>query len=67
MGGLRLIRLTVTSRLTGLTTTVDLQAQVVSSQLSLTLYNECQTELEACGSCDCTIEAALPVLNGEDT
>ncbi len=59
--------LTVTSRLTGLTTVVDLQAQVVSSQLTLTLYNECQTELNACGTCDCTIEAALPVLSGEDT
>ncbi|WP_367873442.1 LamG domain-containing protein [Luteolibacter sp. Populi] len=52
--------LTVSSKRTGRSTTVDLRAQVIQSTLTLTMYNDCQTAMEACGTCICTIAAALP-------
>lgn len=55
-------QLTVTSRLTGLSTVVDFRAQIISSSLTLTIFNDCLNRLAACpnGECSCTIAAALP-------
>ncbi len=56
-------RLTVTSRLTGLSTVVDVQAQVIQSSLTLTIFNDCKGRTTACANsqqCACTIAAALP-------
>jgi hypothetical protein len=41
---------------------VDIRAQVISSTLSLTIFNDCLNRLSACpnGECACTIAAALP-------
>lgn len=50
----------IDSRRTGLSAITQFQSQVVQSALSLALYNDCQTQVEACPTCICTIAAALP-------
>jgi len=55
--------LTVTSRLTGKSTVMDIRAQIVSSQLTLTIYNDCKLRTQACATaqeCLCTNPAGLP-------
>ncbi len=54
--------LTVTSQLTGLSTSVSLQAQVVNSALTLNILNDCKQRVTICthNECICTIAAALP-------
>lgn len=58
--------LTVSSRLTGLSTQLNIQAQVVTSALTLTIFNDCRQRSEACinNECACTIAAALPTTEG---
>jgi len=53
-------RLVVTSKATGLSTTVEILSQVSESSLTLTVYNSCKGQAVACDECICTIAAALP-------
>ncbi len=53
-------RLEVFSSHTGRTTVLTNQIQVVGDALSLSMYNTCQNQTNACSECVCTIAAALP-------
>ncbi|MDB6028564.1 MAG: hypothetical protein JWM68_4787 [Verrucomicrobiales bacterium] len=45
---------------TGRTAVHTIQAQIVGSALTLSQYNDCQGETEACSTCICRSAAALP-------
>ncbi|HYC57823.1 MAG TPA: hypothetical protein VEL28_23050 [Candidatus Binatia bacterium] len=52
-------KLTVVSRLTGLSTIVNILSQVSESSLSMTVFNSCKGQAMACDECICTNAAAL--------
>ncbi|HXC53281.1 MAG TPA: MopE-related protein [Candidatus Limnocylindrales bacterium] len=53
-------RLTATSRLTGLSSTVDILSELSESTMSLTVFNACKGQVTACPTCICNSALALP-------
>lgn len=52
--------LVVTSKATGLSTTIQLRANVLGSSLTLSMFGTCQASTVACPTCPCTSAVALP-------